>query len=218
MYKNELTNKSTQASTGDSQNGYVDDVATTYGDDDIFMLMSMALDGMLDDDENARLKERIAADAAVADCWQQWCKVDVAFHEAPRQLPERGFTNRFEAKLALQQTRALKRQKIAMGAVAAVVWLVVLVIAGAALWFIAANQGQVMGSFARESAYYGRAVSVGVGALRSTVGATFSDPQSLAIFGGYALATGLLLYLWVRVLRRTMNGVENESGSKEIVS
>ena len=177
-----------------------------------FVLMSLALDGMLDGDERARLDTMVAADPTLAEIWQQWSKVDVAFAETPRMLPAAGFTNRFETLLETKLARERTRQRVIMGVVATVVWTTVLVLAGVLLWFLIMNQGQVMGAFARETAYYGRAISVGIGALQSTAVATFSAPQSLAIAGIDALATGLLLFIWLRFLRRTTLETGLEAG------
>jgi len=171
--------------------------------DDCFMLMSMALDGLLDHEERARLDSRIAADPALAEMWQQWCKVDIAFAETPRQLPVAGFTNRFEARLEQKLTRERTRQRVLMAVVATVVWTAVLALAGVLLWFLLMNQGELMGAVARETAYYGRAIGIGIGALRTTASATFSAPQSVVVAVAYALATVALLYVWVRFLRRT---------------
>jgi anti-sigma factor RsiW len=189
--------------------------------DDCLMLMSMALDGLLDHDERTRLESRIAADPALDEMWQQWCKVDVAFVETPRQLPVVGFTNRFEARLEQKLTRERTRQRVIMAAVATVVWTAVLVIAGVLLWFLLMNQGELMGAVARETAYYGRAIGIGIGALQTTASATFSAPQSMVIALAYAVATAGLLYVWVRFLRRTtyesgmyQSGIE--SGNEEM--
>jgi anti-sigma factor RsiW len=185
------------------------------------MLMSMALDGLLDHDERTRLESRIAADPALDEMWQQWCKVDVAFVETPRQLPVVGFTNRFEARLEQKLARERTRQRVIMAAVATVVWTAVLVIAGVLLWFLLMNQGELMGAVARETAYYGRAIGIGIGALQTTASATFSAPQSMVIALAYAVATAGLLYVWVRFLRRTtyesgmyQSGIE--SGNEEM--
>src|SRR6187551_2713956 len=71
----------------------------TNGADDCLMLMSMALDGLLDSAERARMEAMIAADAELADTWRQWSKVDSVFAAMPREMPVPGFTNRFEARL-----------------------------------------------------------------------------------------------------------------------
>lgn len=170
--------------------------------DDCFVLMSMALDGLLDHEERARLDSRIAADPVLAETWRQWCKVDVAFAEAPRQQPASGFTNRFEARLEKKIARERMRQHIVMGVVATVVWSVVLVGAGLLLWFLLTNQGTLMASVARETAYYGSAIGIAASALQSTASATFRAPQSIVIAVAYAMATVGLLYVWLRFLRR----------------
>lgn len=183
------------------------------GADDCYVLMSMALDGMLDQQERQRLDALVAADPAVAEMWRQWQRVDAAFVETPRMLPVAGFANRFEARLETRLAKERTRQRVIMGIVATVVWMTVLAAAGVLLWFLLMNQGQLMGAFARETAYYGRAVAIGVGALQSTAAATFSAPQSVAIAVAYALATGALLYVWLRFLRRTTLETGFETGA-----
>lgn len=195
------------------------DVETDIDDaDECLMLMSMALDGLLDEDERARLDGMIAADPGLAETWRQWCKVDVAFVEAPRELPVAGFTNRFEARLEAKLAKERSRQRVIMATVATFVWTSVLVLAGLLLWYLLMNQGPMLNAFARETAYYGRAISIGIGALRNTATATFSAPQSIAVAIGYTLATAALLYVWVRFLRRTTTEPGMESGNEEIAS
>lgn len=171
--------------------------------DEARMLMSMALDGMLDAAEEERLNGWIAADAALGEEWKQWQKMDTLFTGALRCVPAAGFAERFELCLDNHEQQARRRQRVVLGVATTVGWLGALAALLCVGWIVLANQSQWMNGMARELVYYPSAMGIWLQAVQSSLGATLSEPQSAAIAGGYLAATGLLMYGWVRLLRRT---------------
>lgn len=170
-----------------------------------FLLMSMALDGLLDAHDQKQLDLILAADAGLRDTWQQWQKMDALFGGAAAvaAVPQPGFVARFDTQLDKQLARRRARRRMLYGATATVAWLGTLAAIGFAAWFLFSNQTQWMNDFVRELVYYPSAVSIWARAVRSSFSATISEPQSIAVVGCYAMASATLLAVWMWFLRRT---------------
>lgn len=168
-----------------------------------FMLMSLALDGLLNEEEEARLFSLIADDEALDTSWKQLQKVDALLTQTPRAIPAADFTARFDSRLDKKMGRARVRKRIALAMLAIIGWLSVVTVVAAAGWYLWANQTQWMSDFVRELVYYPSAVSIWTRAVQSTLSATLSEPQSIAFVFSYAAAGALLLTGWMWFLKRT---------------
>ena len=179
--------------------------ATTDGDsrEEAFALMSMALDGLLDAQETERLEVLMKQEAGLRTTWQDWQKMDSLLTSAVHADPEAGFVLRFEKRLAVKEQRARSRRRVAYGAVAVVAWLLSLVALGFVGWLLVSNQSQWMNGFVRELVYYPSAVVIWVRALRATLSATVSEPQSIAMTFCYMAGAAVMLSTWLWFLRRT---------------
>lgn len=165
--------------------------------------MSMALDGLLSAEEEARFLSLIAEDDAMDASWKQWQKVDALLEQMPRAVPAGDFVARFEMRLDKKERWAGVRQRLGLAALAVLGWVGAAVVVIAAGWYIWANQTQWMSGFVRELVYYPSAVSIGLRAAQSTLSATVSEPQSIAVVCSYVAAGALLLAAWLWFLKRT---------------
>ena len=102
--------------------------------------MSLALDGLLDAQEEARLHARLAEDSALAATWRQWQRMDTLFRavsQADYAAPAPGFLGRFAAQLDARTRRERVRSGILYAVAGVVVWVaalaVVLLTGGTAL-------------------------------------------------------------------------------------
>jgi hypothetical protein len=173
--------------------------------EDAFLLMSMALDGLLDAQEQERLDLMLAADDSLRETWQQWQKMDALFEGAGTvaAVPQPGFLQRFETHLDTRLGQRRVRRRLLYGATATVAWLATLAAVAAGIWFLFSYQTQWMNDFVRELVYYPSAVSIWARAVRSSLSATVSEPQSIVVVGCYAMASATLLAVWMWFLRRT---------------
>jgi anti-sigma factor RsiW len=191
-----------------------DEAATNDTDDgaqgETLLLMSLALDGLLDGEEEERLQARVAQDAALAATWRQWQRMDTFFHAASRAEPAPGFTARFEAKLEARTRRERVRSGIVYAVAGAVVWIAALAAVLLLGRFVWVNQAEWVSSFMHQVTVYPSAAMIWLQALRSTATAMLNTPQTLAMMAGYCVAAVALLAAWLRYLQR--------SAQKEVVS
>jgi hypothetical protein len=171
--------------------------------EEAYVLMSLALDGMLSEQEELHLNALLAEDSEAAQTWLQWQKMDAMFGDVARVVPVEGFVMRFEQHLDVMERRQLAQRRMLIGATASLAWLATLVLIVALGWFLVVNQTQWMNDFVRELVYYPSAVTIWWRAVLSSFSATVSEPQSLALAGSYAASAMVLLYVWLRLLRRT---------------
>lgn len=188
-----------------SERIWQDDQETGIADahEEGLLLMSMALDGLLSAEEEARFLSLIAEDDAMDASWKQWQKVDALLEQMPRAVPAGDFVARFEMRLDKKERWAGVRQRLGLAALAVLGWVGAAVVVIAAGWYIWANQTQWMSGFVRELVYYPSAVSIGLRAAQSTLSATVSEPQSIAVVCSYVAAGALLLAAWLWFLKRT---------------
>jgi hypothetical protein len=190
--------------------GFDDAGAENGAQGESLLLMSLALDGLLDAQEEAQLYARLEEDAALAATWRQWQRMDTLFHATTRAAPAPGFTARFEAKLEARTRRARARNGAIYAAAGAAVWLAALVAVLLLGRFVWVNQAEWMGAFMHQVTVYPSAALIWLQALRSTATAMLNTPQTLAMLAGYCVAAVALLFGWLRYLQR--------SAQKEVVS
>lgn len=170
--------------------------------DEALVLMSLALDGLLDPQDEARLQEMVAADSGLGETWRQWQRMNTLLVSTPRVQPEAGFALRFEQKLDQHVRRARVLNGIIYTTAAVLVW--VLTVAGLAGigWLVVNSQAQWMNDFVRELAVYPSALFTWLRALWTTISAIAGEPQTAALLFGYGLMMLALLGWWFRFLQR----------------
>jgi anti-sigma factor RsiW len=171
--------------------------------DEALVLMSLALDGLLDEADENRLQLMLAADAGLRETWRQWQKVDTTFAAMPHAEPETGFVERFALKLSVREQRARRRRQALFASAAVVAWFSTAAVVVLLGWTLLSNQTQWMNDFVRELVFYPSAAAIWLRAVQTSLGALIGEPESLAIGSAYAVGVGLLLYGWLLLLRRT---------------
>jgi anti-sigma factor RsiW len=174
--------------------------------DEAFMLMSLALDGLLGPDELARLQQLVAADPALGGTWRRWQNMDVALAAMPHAEPAPGFVSRFDARLTRAERRARLRRGFLFALTAAFVWTALFVTVAAIGWLLVMSQVQWMNGFVRDLAIYPSAAATWFRALWTSLSATVGEPQTLILLVGYGCFTLALLGLWFRFLQRSTQG------------
>lgn len=179
--------------------------ATTLADahDEAMLLMSLALDGLLDEADENRLQLMLAADAGLRDTWRTWQKMDALLVELPHAEPSAGFVGRFEQNLEARERRARRRRQALFASAAAVAWLSTAAVVVLLGWALLSNQAQWMNDFVRELVFYPSAAAIWLRAVQTSLSALIGEPESLALVSSCAVAASLLLYGWLLVLRRT---------------
>jgi len=186
----------------------MEDEADMNNHDEYGLLMSLALDNLLDGAEQTRL------DAHLADCnpcrtqWTLWQSLDVALHAAPMTVPSPAFVQNVGQRLAAQERQRQMRLGVLLGALTLVMWLIG--VTGVALVIGALIYNQV-GWFTESLhwlAYVWTAVSVIGSSLLALLGGVTEQPSAVGLLAGYVVLTGCVLVVWSRYLRRSLQTVE----------
>jgi anti-sigma factor RsiW len=170
--------------------------------DEALMLMSLALDGLLDSQNEVRLREILAADSGLDETWQQWQRMNRLLVSTPRVQPEPGFALRFEQKLDRQLHRARVLNAIIYTTAAMLVWALTVAGLVGIGWLVVTSQAQWMNDFVRELAVYPSALLTWLRAVWTTISVIVGEPQSAALLFGYGLMMMALLGWWFRFLQR----------------
>ena len=167
------------------------------------LLMSLALDGLLDADEQARFAALLDRYPELAEEWDTWRALDSRLMETPHAAPAPGFVDRFEQRLAAQEARR-QHWVIGLSAAATLVTMalvmVTLVSTGAAafsaqsVWI-----GQQLHSLAYALVLADRWLSTAV----ITALVMLGTPQARIAGLAYTAAVMAMIFVWTQLVRRS---------------
>ncbi len=186
----------------------MEDEAEMNNHDEFGMLMSLALDNLLDGAGQAQLDAHLADCARCRTQWSLWQSLDAALHAAPLTAPSPAFARNFSQRLSAQNRQRQVRLGILLGALTLVMWLIG--VAGVALVIGALIYNQV-GWFTESLhwlAYVWTAVTVIGSSLLALLGGVTEEPSAIGLLAGYVTLAGGVLVMWSRYLRRSLRMVE----------
>jgi len=172
--------------------------------DEVVLLMSLALDGLVSGQEEAELHAHVADCPACASTWSLLQTVHERFVAAPVAVPVAGFTARFELR-RLQQSR---RRRLWMGSLVAILSL--------ALWGSILVGGVMLGSYLLNNpsgalpqvvydlTYYWASFSVGLQGLWRGLTVAMTTSNLPWYLMGYSVLTLAALTAWTGFLRRSL--------------
>lgn len=172
------------------------------------LLMSLALDNLLDGAEQAQLDAHLADCARCRTQWSLWQSIDAALHAPPLTAPSPAFIQNLGQRLSAQERRRQVRLGILLGALTLVMWSIG--VTGVALVIGALIYNQV-GWFTESLhwlAYVWTAISVVGSSLLALLGGVTEEPSAIGLLAGYVALAGGVLVIWSRYLRRSLQLVE----------
>lgn len=190
--KNEPTNDETRMNQHDE-----------YG-----MLMSLALDGLLDVAERQQLDAHLAGCARCQSQWSLWQSIDATFRAAPMTEPSPAFLPNFSQRLAAQERRRQMRLGILLGALTLVMWIAGVVGVSLMIGAFIYNQVGWFTDSLHWLAYLWTAATVIGGSLLALLGGIVEEPSALGLLAGYIILAGSVLTFWSRYLRRSLQMVD----------
>jgi len=171
--------------------------------EEFYWMMSLALDGLLDDADRGQFDGHLAQYPDLAALWAEWQNMHVRLDELPHAEPAPGFVERFELRLAqqeaLQQRRVLTLSLVvavlaACGAIAATV--------GTGAYILAAH-GSWLGDQLHNLVYASVALDAWADAVVDSLVALASTPQAQALGMMYVVVAIIMIFGWVQLLRRS---------------
>jgi anti-sigma factor RsiW len=172
-------------------------------EEQFYWLMSLALDGMLDDEDRVTFDAYQAQYPALADMWQEWQVLDRQLDVLPHVEPAPGFVQRFEVRLAGYEAQQQQRV-LALSFVSAVVAGVFALSAviGAGAWLLS-TQGPWLGGQIGNAVYLTIVIQNWVNAIVDTLIGLAATPQAQALGMVYVAVAVAMIAGWVRLLQRS---------------
>jgi anti-sigma factor RsiW len=174
-------------------------------------LMSLALDGELSPEEEARLNELLTADVDVCEQWQVWQAMDGLLACAGHVAPSADFVARLDEQLVLQERRRHLRTGAVFALAALELWgsmVAGLVTVAAFVWD---NQVTWAGSMVRNLTYWLATLGRLAETLMTGGQSLLAVPQTQWMLGGYVVGALAILLTWVVFLRRSLHVVPQEN-------
>lgn len=178
------------------------------------LLMSLALDGLLDAEEQAAFDDYLARYPVLADDWAQWQQLDTELIAMPSAQPPNDFLERFEVRLVQQERR--RRLWWGTGFAAVVVLLSLGIVLGTVSFgaFVVLRQPDWLSEFVHLLAYYSAAAAASVDSLSGALATVARSDQARTFGLLYAATTAALIGGWVLLLRRTTRIVYPTAGQR----
>jgi anti-sigma factor RsiW len=175
--------------------------ATGAGNEEWLMLMSLALDGALDQDEQVLFAAELACNPFLAAEWAQWQAMDRHLDTLPAVSPSHEFAGRFEARLDAHLAKVKLWTTVVI--VSATVAILLGVIALCAVYggAILAGYGSYLSALWVNSTSSLITANSWYNTASTTAEVLVNTPQARAIMVGYlaaALAAGAGWLFWLR--------------------
>jgi hypothetical protein len=171
--------------------------------ENFYWMMSLALDGLLDEPDRAEFEAYQVEHPSLAALWIEWQGLDRALGLLPHEDPAPGFVARFEVRLAQHEAQQ-QRQVLAFSlfAIAAVALIAVAGVGWSVSW-LTSTQGPWLGEQIRNLVVFSATAGAWFGALLDTLGALANTPQAQALGMMYVVVAIVMIFGWVQLLRRS---------------
>jgi anti-sigma factor RsiW len=170
--------------------------------EEFYWMMSLALDGLLDEADRTQFEAHQAQHPALAALWSEWQGLHSRLDQLPHAEPVPGFVERFALRLAqqeaLQQRRVLTFSLlaavlVAFGAIAAMI--------GTCAYILAVH-GAWLGEQLHNLVYASVAINAWFDAVVDSLAALAGTPQAQALGMMYVVVAIIMIFGWVQLLRR----------------
>lgn len=175
---------------------------------DFELMMSMALDGLLDEDEMTQFNADIATYPLLAEKWATWQELDQVLLAEPSIMPPLNFVQNFEARLAKEQRRRRLWFGVGIASVTVLLWLSIIIGVFSAGTYMAVNQGGWINDQVQSLIFLLNGVGAWAQTTVNTINIVLYSPQMWGIALAYTALMGGSLVYWGRLLKRstqTMN-------------
>lgn len=169
--------------------------------EDFAVLMSLALDDLLDSDEQETFDAYLASYPTLADEWLDWQALDAQLQSAPAVAPPTDFLLNFEAKLVQREHRRHVWWGFAFGAMAMTLWLAVMVGVVSLGAFVLFGQPEWLTQLVHYLAYISANVSSWITATSAAVNAVAATSEARTFGLAYVTLSAALVTAWIFFLR-----------------
>jgi hypothetical protein len=171
--------------------------------DEFTLLMSLHLDGLLDEAEISQFEAYMQRYPRLARQWREWQHLHERLVAEPHVLPPVDFVSKVEQSLVQQGRRRQLWQGMALGILILVLWggLFATVAGLGALMLV--NDGGWLNDMIHQLAFLSSTLGYWLRTGRTLISTLVDLPQAFLICSLYITVAVILLSLWIRFLRRT---------------
>lgn len=198
----DVTFMSNQPQSNDQPNV---DVQEEFG-----LLMSLALDGLLDDNEQNRFQSHLDQYPSLARQWRSWQMLDRHLTLTPAVEPKMGFLHRFETRLEQQERQRFVWRNLLFATFIILIWGGLFVGTVGLGAYVLLYQSDWLGTFVHTVAFYFDMISRWFATVRDALISLVATPQAIGFGLAYLCASIALLIIWVRFLRQSTQVNEPE--------
>ena len=201
MYNDNFTQRTGMSSRPSAQ-------VSAQVEEEFSLLMSMALDGLLDSDEQAEFDSYLAAYPTLAEEWQDWQTLDMQLAATPAVQPPVDFMLNFEVCLLHHERRRRLWWGMAFGSMAVVLWVAILVGVASLGAFVLFGQPAWLTQAVHSLAYISAGVGTWVTAVGTAFGSVMSTQQAASLAMVYMLMSIVMVASWIYFLRHSTRAVD----------
>lgn len=167
------------------------------------LLMSLALDDLLDDEESARFRRYLHVYPTLAAEWQSWQKLDDMFRATPSAMPPAGFAADMQVRLIQYERRRRLMWGLGFGVILLALWVGLM--AGAVSFgaFVVIERAEWLSNFIHFSTRAAAGIQSWWVVTAGAADMLLSTEQARLFMAGYLAAGLAMLAGWVLLLRRT---------------
>jgi predicted anti-sigma-YlaC factor YlaD len=182
------------------------------GDHDNYqMLMSLALDNLLDSSEEEALALHLSSCSPCNRQWQIWQKVDQQFEMAPLLVEPLDFASAVAARIAVKERRRQAQVGLLLAILTFAVWAIGFAGMGLLLGFVLYSQVTWFGETLHWLAYAWTSASVVVSSLWGILLSLSDNPSAIVVVACYIILAVVSLVGWTHFLRRTTHPLDVRS-------
>lgn len=176
---------------------------TAQVQEEFTILMSLALDNLLDSEERTTFDAYLASYPTLADEWLEWQALDAALDATPSVAPPVNFLANFETRLAQKERRRHLWWGVGFGAVAVVLWAAAIIGVASLGAFVLLSQPAWLTQTVHNLAFAHANVTGWVAAATATAGAVAGTAEARTFGLVYMLLSASLVTAWVFFLRHS---------------
>lgn len=171
--------------------------------EEFLLLMSLALDDLLDEAEQQQFARYQEQHPALAVAWQDWQAMHHRMCAMPHAVPTPNFVDRFELRLVQQERRRRLWQGLWIGLVAFCLWFTVTAGLISVGTYIFVNQSSLLSSAVQTITIFFASIATWLESLSLALGTFATTPQAMGLGIGYVVLAMGMLVGWFFYLRRS---------------
>lgn len=176
--------------------------------EEFLLLMSLALDGLLDETEQAKFDTYLDLYPSLTTQWNDWQSLHHQLAAMPHAAPAPNFVGRFELQLAQQERRRQLWQGLWIGTVTLLLWLIATagVVSIGAYLFV--NQSTLIANMVQNMIYLWTSLVTWLDMIINALNTFAATPQGIGLAIGYIVFSIALFGGWLSLLRRSTQLVD----------